>query len=44
MSILPIRLYPDPVLRAHCREVEEFDAELVRLVADMVETMHAAPG
>ncbi len=44
MSILPIRLYPDPVLRARCREVETFDAELATLVADMVETMHAAPG
>ncbi len=44
MSILPIRLYPDPVLRAQCRDVDSFDAELARLVADMVETMHAAPG
>lgn len=44
MSILPIRLYPDPVLRARCREVEEFDSTLAALVADMVETMHAAPG
>ena len=44
MSILPIRLYPDPVLRARCREVEEFDSTLAGLVADMVETMHAAPG
>ncbi|MEP7009277.1 MAG: peptide deformylase [Acidobacteriota bacterium] len=44
MSILPIRLYPDPVLRARCREVETFDAELATLVADMIETMHAAPG
>lgn len=44
MSILPIRLYPDPVLRARCREVEAFDEPLGRLIADMVETMHAAPG
>lgn len=44
MSILPIRIYPDPVLRARCREVEEFDSTLVGLVADMIETMHAAPG
>lgn len=44
MSILPIRLYPDPVLRARCREVEVFDSGLAALVADMVETMHAAPG
>ncbi len=44
MSILPIRLYPDPVLRVRCREVEEFDPALDRWVADMVETMYAAPG
>jgi peptide deformylase len=44
MAILPIRIYPDPVLRVHCPEVETFDDELRRLAADMVETMHAAPG
>lgn len=44
MAVLPIRVYPDPVLRVRCAEVESFDAELGRLVADMVETMHAAPG
>ena len=44
MSLLPIRLYPDPVLRVRCRDVETFDQSLASLVADMVETMHAAPG
>jgi peptide deformylase len=44
MAVLPIRLYPDPVLRVRCPEVADFDAELRRLAADMVETMHAAPG
>jgi peptide deformylase len=44
MAILPIRLYPDPVLRTRCAEVVSFDAQLERLVADMIETMHAAPG
>jgi peptide deformylase len=44
MAILPIRLYPDPVLRVRCREVTEHGPELVRLAADMVETMIAAPG
>lgn len=44
MSILPIRIYPDPVLRVKCRPVETFDESLARLAADMVETMHAAPG
>ena len=44
MPILPIRIYPDPVLRVRCRPVEDFGPALGRLVADMVETMHAAPG
>ncbi len=44
MSVLPIRLYPDPVLRVQCAPVEEFGPDLVRLVADMIETMHEAPG
>lgn len=44
MAVLPIRIYPDPVLRESCAEVDSFDDELRRLAADMVETMHAAPG
>jgi peptide deformylase len=44
MSLLSIRIYPDPVLRVQCRDVESFDDALARLVSDMVETMHAAPG
>ena len=44
MAILPIRIYPDPILRVKTRKVEEFGASLRKLAADMVETMHAAPG
>jgi len=44
MAILPIRIYPDPVLRVKCREVTELDDKLRKLAADMVETMHVAPG
>ncbi len=44
MAVLPIRIYPDPVLRARCREVASCDAGFRKLAADMVETMHAAPG
>jgi peptide deformylase len=44
MAIRAIRCYPDPVLRRRCAPVERFDADLRRLAADMVETMHAAPG
>ena len=44
MALLPIRLWPDPVLRASAAKVEVFDEELRRLVDDMVATMYAAPG
>lgn len=44
MAVLPIRIYPDPILRQRCEEVQSFDEDLKRLAGDMVETMHAAPG
>jgi peptide deformylase len=44
MAILPIRIYPDPILRVKTRKVEAFDAGLRKLAVNMVETMHAAPG
>lgn len=44
MAILPIRLYPDPVLRAPAAPIETFDDALARLADDMVKTMYAAPG
>ncbi len=44
MALLEIRLYPDPVLRVKCSEVETFDAGLETLVRNMAETMYAAPG
>jgi peptide deformylase len=40
----PIRLFGDPVLRTPAEPVVVFDAELRRLVADLEETMLAAPG
>lgn len=42
--IRPIRIYPDPVLRVRCAEVETFDDDLRELVEDMIETVHDAPG
>jgi peptide deformylase len=44
VTVRAIRLFPDDVLRQRCRPVDRFDDELARLVADMVETMYAAPG
>ncbi|MCZ7650931.1 MAG: peptide deformylase [Thermoanaerobaculia bacterium] len=44
MGARPIVLYPDPILRQRCRPVERFDEGLRRLAAEMVATLHAAPG
>ncbi len=44
MSIQPIRLFGDPVLTTPAAEVVNFDKELRQLVADLTETMLAAPG
>jgi len=42
--ILPIRHYPDPVLRAPVAPVGEITPEVRQLAADMAETMKAADG
>ena len=44
MALLPIRRYGDPVLRRKARPVEQFDADLQRLIQDMFQTMYAEPG
>lgn len=44
MAIFPIRFYPDPVLRLEAQPVTEIDADIHRLVDDMLETMYDAPG
>ena len=44
MAVLPIRTYGDPVLKHPTPDVETVDESIVRLVEDMIETMHAAPG
>lgn len=44
VSIKPIRLFGDPVLRTPADQVTTFDAELRKLVADLTDTMLDAPG
>lgn len=44
MTIRPIRITGDPVLHSPAAPVTRFDDELHELVADMVDTMRAAPG
>ena len=44
MSIRPIRLFGDPVLRTPAAQVTSFDKEIQNLVTDLVDTMLDAPG
>ena len=44
MSLRPVRIYGDPVLRQKAVKITVFDEELARLAADMRETMHAYNG
>ncbi|MCM3501786.1 peptide deformylase [Microbacterium sp. P26] len=44
MAVLPIRIMGDPVLHAPASRVDAITDEVRQLVADMFETMDAAPG
>ena len=44
MTIQPIRIFGDPVLRLAAQPVTVFDKELRNLVKDLTETMKDAPG
>lgn len=44
MALLPILEYPDPRLKKVATPVGAVTAEIRKLVADMAETMYAAPG
>jgi peptide deformylase len=44
MTIRPIRLFGDPVLRAPAELVTRFDADLRALVSDLMDTMLGEPG
>ncbi len=44
MTVQPVRLFGDPVLRARAYEVDSFDRDLEQLVSDLTDTMHASRG
>ncbi len=44
MAVLPIKTYPDRVLKEKTAPVTEFDSDLKNLIDNMIETMYAAPG
>lgn len=44
MSLRPLILLPDPILKTSSKLVEKVDKPLLRLAEDMLETMYDAPG
>ena len=44
MAILPIRVFPDPILRRKARPIKRVDDSVRRLASDMIETMQNARG
>ena len=44
MAQRPIIILPDPKLRLVSKTIERVDDDLRRLIDDMIETMHEAPG
>ncbi len=44
MSVLPIRVYPDPALKEQAAPVEQLDYNIKKLIENMGETMFAAQG
>jgi peptide deformylase len=44
MTIKPLIILPDPLLRQQSKPIEQVDAEITRLADDMLETLYDAPG
>ncbi|MGF0537535.1 peptide deformylase [Agrobacterium sp. ES01] len=44
MTIKPLIILPDPILRQSSQPVERFDSDLHKLADDMLDTMYEAPG
>ena len=44
MTVLNIRILPDPVLRQKARKVSKIDSSIQKLIDDMIDTMRAANG
>ena len=44
MAILPILIYPNPLLKTRCEPVTAIDSELLRFIDDLSETLMDSPG
>ncbi|MFQ6121746.1 MAG: peptide deformylase [Dehalococcoidales bacterium] len=44
MAVLPIHIFPDPVLKQKAKRVRSIDSSIKKLITDMMETMHSDSG
>lgn len=44
MSLLPMRMVPDPILREKAKRISSIGGSIQRLIDDMIETMHVSQG
>ena len=44
MAVVPIHVFPDPILRQKSKRVRAIDGSIRRLIGDMLETMHSDGG
>jgi peptide deformylase len=44
MATIPIRTLPDPVLKQKAKKIARLDPSLLKLIEDMIETLHEANG
>ena len=44
MAVLPVRIFPDPVLKEKAAPVEGVTAEVAAFIDDLLETMRCSPG
>jgi len=44
MAVIPVRVFPDPILKEKSKRVRTIDGSVQRLIGSMIETMHSAGG
>jgi len=44
MAVIPVRVFPDPILGQKSKRVRTIDGSVQRLIDSMIETMHSAGG
>ena len=44
MTVVPVRLFPDSILRQKSKRVRSIDGSVQKLIGNMIETMHSASG